>query len=166
MAGPQNRARCGVERGQGPVVPKRGVDRVADGNQTLCELRMFKTPIVAAMPSRRPGGLPPVGDGHLPQQRSIESVASDKGPTFRPGRERGRRFIDNVEAMMNEIDVLLVTSKTEGLNTSVLNAFAQKVPVVSTNAGGLKEIVIHEKTGLSAEVKDSSMLMKQVLMSF
>jgi glycosyltransferase involved in cell wall biosynthesis len=56
------------------------------------------------------------------------------------------------------LDLLLFTSKTEGLGTSILDAMACKVPVVATRAGGIPEIVIHEKTGLLAEVGDAKML--------
>src|SRR5262249_50831666 len=49
-------------------------------------------------------------------------------------------------------------SYLEGLCNSVLEAFAMKVPVVATRAGGLPEIVEHERTGLLAEARDPTSL--------
>lgn len=67
-------------------------------------------------------------------------------------------FLDNVPEILSELDIFLMTSQTEGLGTSILDAFACKVPVVATRAGGIPEMVIHEKTGLLAEVKDAQQL--------
>lgn len=67
-------------------------------------------------------------------------------------------FLDNLPEVLPELDVFLMTSVTEGLGTSILDAFASKVPVVATRAGGIPEMVIHEKTGLLAEVKDAQTL--------
>ena len=63
-------------------------------------------------------------------------------------------FMDNVHQVLSEFDYFLFTASEEGLGTSVLDAFSLGIPVISTNAGGLKELVIHEKTGLSADVGD------------
>lgn len=63
-------------------------------------------------------------------------------------------FVDNVPEWLRQFDVFLITSKTEGLGTSIIDALACEVPIVATNAGGIPELVIHEKTGLLAEVKD------------
>ena len=51
--------------------------------------------------------------------------------------------------------MFLITSETEGLGTSIIDAFACKVPVVATRAGGIPEIVEHEKSGLLADTKDA-----------
>ena len=48
---------------------------------------------------------------------------------------------DDVENFFSIMDVFLMNSKEEGLGSSVLDAFQNEVPVVSTNAGGLKELV-------------------------
>lgn len=71
-------------------------------------------------------------------------------------------FRKDVPQILPSIDLLLFTSKMEGLGSSVLDAFACRVPVVATNAGGLPEIVIHQKTGLTASVGDAADLAKQV----
>lgn len=64
-------------------------------------------------------------------------------------------FLSNIPEILPELDVFLITSITEGLGTSVLDAFACKVPVVATRAGGIPEMVVHEVTGMLSEVKDT-----------
>jgi len=49
--------------------------------------------------------------------------------------------VDNVEDFYSIMDVFLITSKEEGLGSSVLDAFNYEVSVVSTNAGGLNDLV-------------------------
>lgn len=71
-------------------------------------------------------------------------------------------FVTNLAETLHELDIFLMTSKTEGLGTSILDAFASKVPVVATNAGGIPELVIHEETGLIAPVKDHGKLAENV----
>lgn len=67
-------------------------------------------------------------------------------------------FVDNVPDWLKQFDAFLITSKTEGLGTSIIDALACEIPVVATNAGGIPELVIHEKTGLLADVKDVNQL--------
>lgn len=64
-------------------------------------------------------------------------------------------FLTNIEEVLPSLDVFFITSKTEGLGTSVIDAFAARVPVVATRAGGIPELVKHRKTGLSSEVGDT-----------
>ncbi|MGM0579326.1 MAG: glycosyltransferase [Bacteroidota bacterium] len=63
-------------------------------------------------------------------------------------------FVTNIEEVLPSLDIFLMSSKTEGLGTSVIDAFASKVPVVATNAGGIPELVKDQETGLIAEVGD------------
>ncbi len=71
-------------------------------------------------------------------------------------------FRNNVPQLMPELDVMLVTSETEGLGTTILDAFACQVPVVATKAGGIPEIVRNEDTGLLAPVKSPAILAEKV----
>ncbi len=71
-------------------------------------------------------------------------------------------FRSDIPQLLPEVDVMLITSKTEGLGTTVLDAFACKVPVVATRAGGIPEIVKHGETGLLAGVQDPDGLAQQV----
>ena len=72
-------------------------------------------------------------------------------------------FLNNLPEILPELDLFLMTSVTEGLGTSILDAFACKVPVVATAAGGIPEIVKHEETGLLAPVGNSHQLADEVL---
>lgn len=62
-------------------------------------------------------------------------------------------FRKDITSIFCEIDILLFSSETEGLGTTVLDAMACGVPVVSTNAGGIPEIIEHRVNGYLAKVK-------------
>ncbi len=62
-------------------------------------------------------------------------------------------FRNDIDAIFKEIDVFLMTSKEEGLGSTVLDAFANRVPVVATAGGGIPEVVQHEKTGLLCPIQ-------------
>jgi glycosyltransferase involved in cell wall biosynthesis len=85
------------------------------------------------------------GSGSL--KNEIEQLAKTKGlqPVyFFPGQ------IPAIEELYSMFDVFVMTSSNEGFGSSVIDAFLNKVPVVSTNAGGLKELV--ENRGYLADV--------------
>lgn len=63
-------------------------------------------------------------------------------------------FIQDIESVLPELDIFLFTSKTEGLGSSILDAYLSKVPVVATRAGGIPEIVIEKETGLLADISN------------
>lgn len=50
-------------------------------------------------------------------------------------------FKERVEDFYGVLDVFVMSSEEEGLGSSVLDAFIYKVPVVSTDAGGLADLV-------------------------
>lgn len=52
------------------------------------------------------------------------------------------------------LDIFTLTSKEEGLGTSVLDAMASKLPLVVTNGGGITEMVEQNKGGLIANIGD------------
>lgn len=71
-------------------------------------------------------------------------------------------FRKDLPSFLATSDMFLITSQDEGLGTSILDAFANKLPVVATRAGGIPEIVRHEETGLTSAVKDVESLSAQV----
>lgn len=62
-------------------------------------------------------------------------------------------FHEYVEDYISLLDIFTMSSTFEALGSSVLDAFWQKVPVVSTQAGGLKE-VLADGRGLLCPVSD------------
>jgi L-malate glycosyltransferase len=57
-------------------------------------------------------------------------------------------FEKDVPSLLHNLDIFLFTSKEEGLGGAVIEAMAAGVPVVSTNAGGLPEIIENGVNGL------------------
>ncbi len=71
-------------------------------------------------------------------------------------------FRNDIPTVLRELNIFLFTSQTEGLGTSILDAFASKIVVVATAAGGIPESVINNKTGLLSKIKDSVSLAQNV----
>jgi len=63
---------------------------------------------------------------------------------------------ENVEDYFSMMEVFLMTSKEEGLGSSVLDAFNYEVSVVSTNAGGLNDLV--QDRGFLCNIGDTQCL--------
>jgi len=63
---------------------------------------------------------------------------------------------ENVEDYFSIMGVFLMTSKEEGLGSSVLDAFNYEVSVVSTNAGGLNDLV--QDRGFLCDIGDTKCL--------
>lgn len=72
-------------------------------------------------------------------------------------------FRKDVRDVLPELSFFMMTSKTEGLGTSILDAFMSDLPVVATAAGGIPELVEHGKTGLLAPVGDADTLAMHIL---
>ncbi|MEM9887676.1 MAG: glycosyltransferase family 4 protein [Bacteroidota bacterium] len=68
-----------------------------------------------------------------------------------------------VASIFPELDLLLFTSKEEGLGTTVLDAFACGVAVVATAAGGIPEMITHRATGSLAPIGRADQLAEEVI---
>ncbi|MBI5233457.1 MAG: glycosyltransferase family 4 protein, partial [Deltaproteobacteria bacterium] len=60
-------------------------------------------------------------------------------------------------------DLVLLTSHTEGLPLSLLEAMAMGVPVVATRVGGIEELVTHGQDGLVADAGDIGRMASHVI---
>jgi len=69
-------------------------------------------------------------------------------------------YVDRVDALIRESDVLVMPSREEGLGSVVLHALALGKPVVATRAGGLPEIVPADRL---VPVGDAEALAHQVV---
>ncbi len=67
------------------------------------------------------------------------------------------RFVgkqDQMEDILLAADLFLLPSEYESFGLAALEAMAAKVPVISSNAGGLPEVNIHGVTGYMADIGD------------
>lgn len=67
-------------------------------------------------------------------------------------------FRTDVLALLRGFDLFVMSSVTEGLGTSVLDAMAASRAVVATTAGGLPEVVVDGQTGLLVPPRDAAAL--------
>jgi len=94
-----------------------------------------------------------VGDG--PERATAEQLSRELGICD------NIRFVGKQEQMEDILaiaDLFLLTSEYESFGLAALEAMAAGVPVVSTNAGGLSEIMIDGKTGFMGNVGDVAAL--------
>jgi len=59
-------------------------------------------------------------------------------------------------------DILIQPSLIEGISSTILEAMACKVPVITTNVGGNKELIKHNQTGILIEPNNSQKLLEEI----
>ncbi len=94
-----------------------------------------------------------IGEG--PERESVEEELQRLGLE---DHVRLLGFRNDVPELLSGMDVFLMSSKTEGLGTSILDAMAASVPVVCTDAGGIPELVQNGKNGILCHVEDPQCL--------
>jgi len=72
-------------------------------------------------------------------------------------------FRKDVSRMLRLMDIFVLSSTSEGLPLSVIEAMASSKPVVVTNVGGLPEIVVPDRTGYLVEAKDAGALAEKII---
>jgi sugar transferase (PEP-CTERM/EpsH1 system associated) len=82
------------------------------------------------------------GDGPLRPTLARQVEASALGDTVRFLGER-----EDVETVLAAGDVFVLSSESEGLSNTILEAMASRLPVVATDVGGADELVRHGETG-------------------
>lgn len=72
-------------------------------------------------------------------------------------------FKTNVAHYLKEFDILLMTSITEGLPLTIYEAFASEIPIVSTKAGGIPEVIKDGINGYLTEIGNADLLTEKCL---
>ena len=67
-------------------------------------------------------------------------------------------MVTDRNVIYSSFDVLAVTSETEGLSMVIIEAMANKIPVVATNVGGNPKLVIDDTTGYLFDFNDDEKL--------
>lgn len=69
----------------------------------------------------------------------------------------------DVPQILDLCDLMILPSETESFGLVALEAMASRVPVISTNTGGLPEVNAHGKTGFISDVGDIEGMSKNAL---
>jgi glycosyltransferase involved in cell wall biosynthesis len=72
--------------------------------------------------------------------------------------------INNVPEFFSQIDCLIISSETEGISLSAMEALSHGIPVMSTDVGGMKELLVDENQGFiwSGNPKEAVKLLTQL----
>ena len=94
-----------------------------------------------------------LGDG--PEREAVHALAQPE-----PLRSRfiflGHR--DDVGTILKSFDFFVMSSRKEGLGTSIIDAMAQGLPIVATDAGGIPELIRDRENGILVERQNSNAL--------
>ncbi len=96
-----------------------------------------------------PSKLLMVGDG--PERRNAEELSRQLNVSH-DVRFLGKQ--DAIEEILSVSDLFLMPSSSESFGLAALEAMACKVPVISTNTGGLPELNINAVTGFLSDIGD------------
>jgi glycosyltransferase involved in cell wall biosynthesis len=72
--------------------------------------------------------------------------------------------VEDMRDFYKRIDILLAPSYTEGLPVAQLEANAMSLPVVATNVGGVRDLIIHNVNGFLTEKGNIQLLATYILM--
>jgi N-acetyl-alpha-D-glucosaminyl L-malate synthase BshA len=99
-----------------------------------------------------------VGDG--PERGNIEKLCRELD-TCNDIKSLGK--IVNPEQILSIADLFLLPSETESFGLAALEAMASKVPVISTNSGGLPEVNVNGVSGYMSNVGDVDDMAKNAI---
>jgi glycosyltransferase involved in cell wall biosynthesis len=99
-----------------------------------------------------------VGDG--PARSSLEHQAQGLGIA---GRVDMRGAVPEGARVLSEISVFVLPSHVEGMSNALLEAMAAGRPVVATDVGGNREVVVPGETGLLVPPRDPAAMAEAIL---
>jgi glycosyltransferase involved in cell wall biosynthesis len=99
-----------------------------------------------------------VGDG--PEKENLKSLvkASGLSETF---MFTGQRF--DIPQLLAMYDIFVLPSVLEGLPRVVIEAMAMEKPIVATDINGVREQLIHDRTGLIVPPRDPEALARAII---
>jgi len=99
-----------------------------------------------------------VGDGPLREELSALAQQLEIAPQV--------HFLNwrkDVPALMHILDVFVLSSISEGMSNSILEAMCSGTAVVATNVGGNPELVVNKETGLLVPAQDAQQMGRAIL---
>lgn len=156
LAGIDGAARAGARRDLG-IAPERPVVMIV-GRLTVIKQHELFLRVARLVHDTHPSALfVIVGDGELRDE--LEAL------TRRLGLEQHVRFLGwrkDLAAMYGAADVCVLTSRNEGTPVAAIEALAAGVPVVSTDVGGVRDVIDDPVLGASAPDNDVHALASHV----
>lgn len=145
----------GVSDAPGPARPDRGdrpavfitVGRLAAIKNYAMLLRAFSD-VVRLHPACR---LVIVGDG--PERGALESLAQGLGIA---GSVEFLGFRQDVQQLLADADVFVLSSKYEGISIALLEAMRAGLPAIGTRVGGMAEVLVDGETGILVPDEDQA----------
>ena len=130
------------------------IDAIAKAKQlTSCKLRAFI-----------------IGDGELKDELMAQCAERGLSVATTDGYESAQvadvtftSWIRNVEVVYPGLDIVAMTSLNEGTPVSLIEAQAANVPIVTTNVGGIENIVLPNDTAVLAANGDADDLVEKLL---
>tara|TARA_B100001939_G_scaffold56279_1_gene45398 strand:- start:222 stop:1394 length:1173 start_codon:yes stop_codon:yes gene_type:complete len=97
-----------------------------------------------------------VGDGE--DKSKIQELIDSKKMTYSENKQRATfqftSWLKEIDHLNAGMDIICLTSKNEGTPVSLIEAQASGKPIVSTNVGGIENVIIPNKTALLSQVGD------------
>jgi glycosyltransferase involved in cell wall biosynthesis len=148
VTGPSGKFKA--ELGIDPSTPLVGsVGRLVAIKDHLTMLR-----VIERLPSTH---LAIVGDGDLRPKLENEAIRRGLG-----ARVHFLGWREDLSSIYSDIDVVVLTSHSEGTPVAIIEALAASRPVVATDVGGVKHVVQHGQTGLLAPPGNSNVIASQL----
>jgi len=98
--------------------------------------------------------------GHGPEETPLKTMREELGLA---GVVEFKGFVDDVLPVLKNADALVLPSRSEGMPNIILEAWSQKLGVVSTAVGGVPEMIIDSVGGLICQSEDPAALSELML---
>ena len=144
-----------------PAVPRGNLDTPDDAPLLLALGRLHANKgfdvLLSALPQIPRAVLWLGGEG--PEEDALKRLANELGVA---GRVRFLGWRRDVAALMAAADIFLCPSRHEPLGNVVIEAWAQRVPVVATASAGPASLIKDRKNGLLVPIEDADALARAV----
>ena len=105
------------------------------------------------------GGIRVILVGNGPEESKLKDFVKKQGLE---AKVHFAGYVANPAPYYQAFDVFVLSSITEGIPLSILEAMASHVPVVSTRVGGIPKVIEHGKTGILVDSNDAQALSLQL----
>ena len=98
------------------------------------------------------------GDGDLNYKKSLKFLKKNKSYTLNFNKP-----ISDITKVLENTDILILPSiQFESFGMVLIEAMRQKIPIISSNSGGIKEVVKNNKNGLTFKNNNVDDLRKKI----